>query len=77
MRDLGAQLQTDSLQIRVEGRCYLRKLCFHGVLDVVELVFEALDLLAGVGDEAADSVEHLLLVSEVSLLIGGGGLRLE
>jgi hypothetical protein len=61
----------------MEGSGYLGELGFHGVLDVVDVVLEPLDLLVGVGDEATDAVEDLLLVGEVALLIGGVGLRLE
>jgi hypothetical protein len=61
----------------MEGGGYLGELGFHGVLDMVDVVLEPLDLLVSVGDETTDAVEDLLLVGLVALLVGGVGLYLE
>jgi hypothetical protein len=63
----------------VERRRDLGELGFHRVLHREEacLELEALELLVGVGDEIAHAIDHLLLVSEIPLLIGNLGLLLE
>jgi hypothetical protein len=75
--ELGAELETYQFQIGVEHRRDLRDLGLHRVLHRENFSLDALELLVGVGDEAAHAVDHLLLVSKEPLLVQDLGLRLE
>jgi hypothetical protein len=61
----------------VERRRDLRELGFHRVLHRENSSLDALELLVGVGDEAAHAVDYFLLVSKEPLLVRDLRLRLE